>query len=105
MNEVFRRVEERLRPWARGTTITPHTELYGDLGIYGDDFALDVVLWATREFCIEGKVDLSKYAPGEYPFKQVRDRVRRLLGIEPRVYQSFKVSDVVAAIEAERWPD
>jgi hypothetical protein len=35
----------------------------------------------------------------------VRDRVRRLLGIEPRVYQSFKVSDVVAAIEAERWPD
>jgi hypothetical protein len=56
MNETFLRVEEHLLPWARRTAITPDTELYRDLGIYGDDLAFDVVLLATREFGIKGNL-------------------------------------------------
>jgi hypothetical protein len=54
MNATLRKVEEGLRPWARGKPITLDTELYRDLGMYGDDLAFDVVLWATREFGVEG---------------------------------------------------
>lgn len=106
MNEIFRRVEEHLRPWARGRAITLDTELYGDLGIYGDDLAFDVVLWATREFGIAGKVHLPNYAPGEQTFPpRLSDWVRKLFGVEPRQYQSLTVRDLVVAIEAKRWPD
>jgi hypothetical protein len=105
MDETFGLVEEHLRPWARGRKITPDTELYRDLGIYGDDLAFDVVVWATEEFGLEGTVDVRKYAPPEQSFHRLRKRLRHLLGREPHQYQSLKVRDVVAAIEAKRWPD
>lgn len=105
MNETFRRVEEHLRPWARGTPITSDTELYRDLGMYGDDLAFDLVLWATQEFGVNGSFHLTKYAPGEQPFHQLRAWVRQLLGIKSLQFESLTVGDVVAAIEAKRWPD
>ena len=105
MNETFRRVEEHLRPWARGSAITPDTELYRDLGIYGDDLAFDLVIWATREFGVKGNFHLTKYAPGEQPFYRLRAWVRQLLGMKSRQFESLTVRDVVAAIEAKRWPD
>jgi hypothetical protein len=105
MTETFRRIEEHLRPWARGTAITPDTEVYRDLGIYGDDLAFDVVLWATGEFGVEGRLNVAKYAPGERPFHGLRKWLRRLFGIKSRQFQSFKVRDVIAAIEVKRWPD
>jgi hypothetical protein len=98
-------VEEHLRPWARGAAITPDTELYRDLGIYGDDLAFDIVLWATGEFGMEGSFHLAEYAPGEQLFSRLRDWVRELLGMKPRQFRSLTVRDVVAAIEDRRWPD
>jgi hypothetical protein len=105
MDETFRRVEEHLRPWAQGAAITPDTELYRDLGIYGDDLAFDIVLWATREFGMEGSFHLAKYAPGEQPFHRLRGWVRELLGVKTRQFRSLTVRDLVAAIENRRWPD
>ncbi len=105
MNEVFRRVEEHLRPWARGGQLTPETNLYRDLGMYGDDLAFDVVIWATREFGVEGNFHLTRYAPAEHSFPWLRRTLRRLFGKKPPQYESLTVSDVVAAIEAKRWPD
>jgi hypothetical protein len=106
MNGTRRRVEENLRPWARGAAITPDTELYRDLGIYGDDLAFDVVLWATREFGMTGDFHLTKYAPGEQTFHPLRGWVcHRLLGMKLRQFKSLTVRDVVAAIEAKHWPD
>ena len=105
MKETFRRVEEHLLPWARGTAISPDTELYRDLGIYGDDLAFDVMHWATREFGVEGSFYLARYAPREQPFYRLHSWVRRLLGMKPRQFESLTVRDVVTAIEAKRWPD
>lgn len=104
-SQTFGRVEELLRRWARGRAITPDPELYRDLGIYGDDLAFDVMLWATREFGIAGKVHLPNYAPGEQSLARLSDWVRKLFGMEPRQYQCLTVRDLVAAIEAKRWPD
>ena len=106
MDETFRRVEEHLRPWARGATITPDTELCRDLGMYGDDLAFDVVVWAQREFGLtEGHFDVTDYGLGESFLRAVRRWLRRLLGMKERQYRSLTVRDVVAAIEAKRWPD
>jgi hypothetical protein len=79
-NDVFGRVEKHLRPWARGGQLTPDTELYRDLGMYGDDLAFDVVIWATREFGVEGSLHLTKYAPAEHSFPWLRRILRRFLG-------------------------
>jgi hypothetical protein len=45
MEETFCGDEEQLRRLTarRAMPITPDTELYCDLGVYGDDFAFDVV--------------------------------------------------------------
>jgi hypothetical protein len=104
-NDVFGRVQKHLRPWTRDGQLTPDTELYRDLGMYGDDLAFDVVIWATREFGVGGSFHLTKYAPAEHSFPWLRRILRRLLGQKPRQYKSLTVSDVVAAIEAKRWPD
>lgn len=58
MSDAFRIVEEHLRgmlpPRKRDMPITSETELYGDLGFYGDVLAFDVIGWAGREFGVEG---------------------------------------------------
>jgi hypothetical protein len=105
MNATLRKVEERLRPWARGKPITLDTELYRDLGMYGDDLAFDVVLWATREFGVEGTFYLSDYAPGEQNFRPLKRLLCKLIGLKERQYNSLTVRDVVASIEARRWPE
>ena|SRR6267154_6746870 len=105
MDDTFRRVEKHLRPWARGTPITLDTELYRDLGMYGDDLAFDVVLWATREFGVEGVFHLFNYAPGERPFRPMWRFLRKRIGWKERArYKSFAVRDLISAIDAKRWP-
>jgi hypothetical protein len=106
MSETFRRVEEHLRPWARGMPITSDTEISHDLGIYGDDLAFDVVLWATREFGVEGVfVGLWDRAPGERNFGYLWRWWKRRRGVKDRRYGSFPVRELVSFIEAKRWPD
>ena len=86
--------------------IGPETELYRDLGIYGDDLAFDVVLWAQREFgVVEGSLRLGDYAPGEHPFRGVLRFLAKLAGKKERTYKSLTVRDVITAIETRRWPD
>ena len=106
MDETFRKVEERLRQISpRALPITPNTELYRDLGLYGDDLAFDLVLWARREFGVAGIFRLTDYAPGEMPFRTIWNLLRRIVGKTERQYKSLKVRDLVEAIETKRWPE
>jgi hypothetical protein len=109
MDDTFRKVEEHLlevsvarRP---AISITSETELYRDLRMYGDVLAFDLVLWAKREFDVEPNLRIGDYGPGESPFLRLFRRVAKLMGAKERQYKSLKVRDVVAAIEAKRWPD
>jgi hypothetical protein len=109
MDDTFRKVEEHLlkvsRARHRGISITPETELYLDLGMYGDDIAFDVVMWVHREFGVEGTFHVTDYCPPEGPLHRLRLLVGRLMRKKERQYKSLKVRDVVAAIEAKRWPE
>ena len=110
MDETFHKVEEHLKSVLprreRTVPITPETEIYRDLGMYGDVIAFDLVLWAQHEFgAFEGSLRLTNYAPGEDPFHKPRQFLRRLMGWKERQYKSLTVRDVVTAIESKRWPD
>jgi hypothetical protein len=106
VDETFRKVEERLREiLPKAVPIAPDTELYRDLGLYGDDLALDLVLWAQREFGVAGSFRLTDYAPGEQPFRNVWNLLGKLIGSNECQYKSLTVRDVVTAIETKRWPD
>lgn len=83
--------------------ITEDTEVYRDLGIYGDEI-VDLVWWLDREFGVKASIDPFRYAPHEFPFAQVFRAMRNAVGMEKK-YKSLKVRDIVAAIEAKRWPD
>jgi len=86
--------------------ITEDTEVCADLGIYGDDVAFDLILWVSKEFGVEGVFNMPRYGPGEGFFRPVtRNRIRKLFGLQKEPYKSFKVRDLVSAIEAGRWPD
>ncbi len=106
--KTVRQVVERLREISgeRQLPITEHTEIYADLGIYGDDIAFDLILWLREELGVEGEFKMSRYVPGEGFFRPVtRARIRKLFGLQKEHYESFKVRDVVSAIEAGRWPE
>jgi hypothetical protein len=105
--EIFHKVVERLSrmtaPQNRVFSITRDTEVYRDLGIYGDEI-VDLVWWLDREFGVKTNINPFKYAPHESPFLQTSRAIRRLIGLEPR-YESLKARDILSAIEAKRWPD
>ena len=106
MDETFRKVEERLRQISGWTgSITPETEVYADLGTYGDDL-FELVTWMHNEFGVEPVHgdNVFVYAPTETSLFPVRKLVKRLLGIAPRQYKSLKVRDLVSVIEKKRWP-
>ncbi len=109
MDDAFRQVENQLLKVSvarrRGIAITLETELYRDLGMYRDDIAFDVVLWATREFGIEGQFHLTDYAPGESLFRFLWKPLAKLMGKKEPQYKSLTVRDIVTAIETRRWPD
>ena len=104
---VLRKVEEHLHAMLprrkRPMPIRPETELYRDLEIYGDALVFDVVLWAQREFGVEGTFRLADYAPGEMP--TLFRLILKLAGKNKGQYKSLTVRDVVNAIETKRWPE
>jgi hypothetical protein len=111
--EVLRKVVERLArmasPKTRSVPITLDTEVYRDLGIYGDEI-VDLVVWLSEEFGIAGVTSPFVYAPREFPyafpFLEWFCAVTRALGIGAKPhYKSLKVRDLIAAIEAKRWPE
>jgi hypothetical protein len=90
-------------PQNRAVPITEETEVYRDLGIYGDEI-VDLVWWLEREFGVKTNINPFRYAPREVAFFGILRTIRRSTGIEPQ-YESLKVRDIVAAIEAKRWLD
>ena len=106
MDETFRKVEAHLRAiLPKAGPITPDIELYRDLGMYGDDLAFEVALWAQRKFGVEGSFRLTDYGPVEGSFRCILRRLGKLFGKQERLYKRLTVRDVVIAIETKRWPD
>jgi hypothetical protein len=105
--EVLGRVQERLSrmtaPQKRMLPITEDTEVYRDLKIYGEEI-VDLVWWLEKEFGVAANIDPFKYAPPEFPFSWAWHAIRKVIGREP-AYKSLKVRDIVAAVEARRWPE
>jgi hypothetical protein len=105
--EVFRKVTERLSkmaaPQNRAFPTTEDTEIYRDLGIYGDEM-VDLVWWLDKEFEVGLIINPFRYAFHEIRFLRLFRTIRRIIGVEPQ-YQSLSVRDIVSAIEAKRWPD
>jgi hypothetical protein len=105
--DVFHKVVERLykmtAPQYRSTPITEETEIYQDLGIYGDEI-VDLVWWLEKEFGVKTNVNPFRYAPREGAFVGMLRTIRRIVGFAAR-YESLKVRDILAVIEVKRWPD
>lgn len=104
--EVFRKVVERLSkmtaPQNRERPITEDTELYSDLGIYGDEI-VDFIWWLDKEFGVKSDINPFRYAPREFPFFGMFRAIGKIAGIKPQ-YESLKVRDIFAAIERKSWP-
>lgn len=87
----------------RKSPMTDATEIYYDLGLYGDDLYV-FLLWVGSEFGAQFRINLREYAPGEgnfpFLFRKLRERRER----ERRPYKSLTVGDILAGIEAGRWP-
>lgn len=117
--ELFRIVTERLAkvasPKTRSVTITMNTmntmntEIYRDLGVFGDEI-VDLLVWLSEEFGIAGATNPFLYAPREFPcafpFSAWFRTARRAVGMGDKPHcESLKVRDLIATIEAKRWPD
>lgn len=87
---------------ARGLAVTPDSEIYYDLDIYGDEF-VELVWWIEKEFEVESRVNISDYAPSERPLPFFYGWMQRRDAKKNR-YKNLKVRDVVAVIEAGHWP-
>jgi hypothetical protein len=97
---TFQKVTDRLAaigsPGLAQAT-SPDTEIYYDLGIYGD-----VLYWAHREFGTTfDHFKLKVYAPDEHWMNW--RRWRRESDRRKGRYRSFKVRDLVEAIERGAW--
>jgi len=92
------------RPARTRAPIRPETEIYYDLGLYGDDL-FELFRWLRQEFGVEVHVRLSKYAPSETPWLALPKAFSRLMGQNASRYASLTVGDIVAAIERGRWAD
>jgi hypothetical protein len=90
-----------MAPRNRAETISDTTELYYDLGLYGDDI-FEFVLWAHKELGIKPPFELRKYAPSEWASQPIYRLIAWLAGSSRR-YQSFTVRHVLAAAKAGRW--
>jgi len=78
------------------SAITPETEVFHDLRIYGGDL-YELVTCLNKKFGVETNIELGRYAPPEMPFLWIYKLMMR------RRYDSLKLRDVIMAIEAGRW--
>jgi hypothetical protein len=105
--EVFRKVVERIykmaAPQYRSNPITKETEIYHDLGIFGDEI-VELVWWLEKEFGVKTNVNPFRYAPREGALGGMLRMIRKTMGFKTQ-YESLKVRDIIAVIEAKRWPD
>jgi hypothetical protein len=90
----------------RTLDISADTEIYYDLGIYGDVLYFDLVDWIHKEFGTTfDHFNLGAYAPGEQGFlAMIWRRRRRESDRRKGRYRSLKVRDLVEPIERKAWP-
>jgi hypothetical protein len=93
----------KISPKSRSRSVGADTEIYKEMGIYGDDFVFDLVWWVEREFGVSPNVNMSDYVPSEANFPWVGRLFRRLLRIPEPQFKSLTVRDVVTAIETQSW--
>jgi hypothetical protein len=103
LSKVVEKLSRMIPPELRSRPITEDTEIYRDLGIYGDEI-VDLVWWLEKEFGLETNINPFKYAPREFPFFRAWRAIGRTMGLET-TYKSLKVRDILAAVEVKRWPD
>jgi hypothetical protein len=105
--QVFLKLTGHLRqavaPDKRLLPITLQTEVYHNLGIYGDDL-FDLLLWINKEFGVTLDLNIGDYGPTEWPFLRIRKLLSKFFGGPETAYKSLKVGDVVAAVEAYHCP-
>lgn len=105
--ELFQKVTAQLSkmtaPQYRGIPITRDTEIYRDLRLHGDEI-VEFVWWLEREFGVQPNINPFAYAPREFPFFAVLNKLREVAGIQS-AYKSLTVRDIIFAIEAKRWSD
>lgn len=104
-NTLDRVIEQigKISAKSRSRSINADTEIYKEMGIYGDDFVFDIVFWAEKEFGVMTDVKMSDYVPSETNFPWMGRLFRRLLRIPEPQFKSLTVRDVVAAIERRSW--
>jgi hypothetical protein len=89
----------------RRTAITDETEIYYDLGIYGDD-VYEFFVWLHDEFGVKfGKFRFKDYCRPEgslspFLFRSWRERYER----QHRRYKSLTVGSILSAIELGQFP-
>ena len=107
--EAFQKVAERLRQMSahHDFAIGLDTEVYTELNLYGLDL-VELMLWMTKEFRIEGSIDIGPYGPPDVSWlllpPPVLSKLRRWLGIADPAYKSLKVRDLLEFIENKHWP-
>jgi hypothetical protein len=92
--------------WGRprkGHLVSPESQIYYDLGIYGDDF-FELVSWMHEEFGVQTMSGFGSYAPPEAPFLFLRHFARKLLGCPVPPYRSLTVNEITNIITKGKWP-
>lgn len=90
----------------RTADISPDTEIYYDLLIYGDVLYFDLLGWAHKEFDTAfDHFNPEAFAPREqWPLMIIWRKWRLESDRRRGRYRSFKVRDLVEAIESKAWP-
>ena len=85
---------------AKARRIQDDTEIYYDLGLFGDDLD-ELIEWLGTTFRIDfSSMDIREFGPEE-PGDFVPRFGDRWLGRRP--YKSLKVCDLIQAIDSRRW--
>jgi hypothetical protein len=75
LQKISDQLSKMAAPKDRLLSITEDTEIYRDLGIYGDEI-IELVWWLEREFGIKPSMNPSIYAPRELPLFRVLNALK-----------------------------
>lgn len=87
----------------KGHLISLDSQVYNDLGVWGDDF-FELVLWMHKEFGVQAMAGFENYAPPDGTSSLGYPIIRKLLGRSEMRYRSLSIRDLTDIIAAGRWP-
>lgn len=79
------------------------TEIYYDLGIFGDDF-FDLVMWLAREYQISTNINFLDYGPKEKNFSFSKIFGRFFPEKKEKSYKNLTIANILDVIEGKSWP-